>query len=308
MSQESINQSKEGTKKILNPDGPWYKIVSGFNLPQDFDLAEDSLKYAAKENDLFIVTFPKCGTTWTQQIVALILNGGSIADGQVFNLCPFLELVGREVVEGMKQPFAIKTHLPYDLQPKHPMAKYIIVFRNPKDVAVSFYHHHHLIPNQMGKNVSFSQYLKYFMKGEQAYGDYCDWIKSWWPYRNDSNVLFLLYEDMKSDTKGNVLKIASFIGKEYEEKILANDGKILHQIIERSSLESMKKEVNEEAKKRYLPQDEKECTFIRKGIIGDWRNYFTSDENEQFEKYFNEKIDEKEIKNLWNNYNIFGKN
>lgn len=294
-----------------NDRGPKYKIVNGYKFPHDFKVVEDSLKYVAKPDDLFIVTFPKCGTTWTQQIVALILHNGELSEGQVFKACPFLEYQGREIVESMKQPFAIKTHLNYDIQPKHSTAKYIFVLRNPKDAAVSFYHHHFLFPGYIGEGVTFSEYLPYFLRGEQQYGDYYDWVLSWWPHRNDRNVFFLLYEDMKSDIKSNILKIASFIGKEYEEKLLENNEKILEKIIERSSLKSMQKEVNDEMKRSFAESGtttKEEIAFVRKGIIGDWKNHFTVSENELFEQHFHERVDGTGIEYLWDDYGIFSKN
>ena len=291
--------------------GPRYKIVNGYKFPHDFKVVEDALKYEAKPDDLFIVTFPKCGTTWTQQIVGLILHNGDLPDGKVFKACPFLEYVGRGVVEKMKQPFAIKTHLHYDIQPKHPTAKYIFVLRNPKDTAVSFYYHQVLFPDYIGEGVTFSEYLPYFLRGEQQYGDYYDWVLSWWPHRNDPNVLFLLYEDMKSDIKSNVLKIASFIGKEYKDKLLVNDGQILTKVIERSSLQSMQKGVNEEIKRTFIESGgnavKEEYNFVRKGIVGDWKNHFTVSENELFEKHFHERVDGTGIEFLWDQYDVFSK-
>ena len=38
--------------------------------------------------------------------------------------------------------------------------------------------------------------------------------------------------------------------------------------------------------------DMTETKFMRKGIIGDWKNYFTKQEDVLFEKAFNDKLDE----------------
>jgi hypothetical protein len=97
--------------------------------------------------DLFIVTYPKCGTTWTQHITYLILHDGiPLAPDQRMDVVwPHLEEMGKDFVRE-KATIAggyrlIKTHFPYKLTPQNPNAKYIYVARNPKDCVVSFYHH-----------------------------------------------------------------------------------------------------------------------------------------------------------------------
>ena len=49
------------TPKYVNHDG--YLVAGGFPV-EGFS---SGLSYKAQDNDLFIVTYPKCGTTWTQQ-------------------------------------------------------------------------------------------------------------------------------------------------------------------------------------------------------------------------------------------------
>lgn len=52
--------------------------------------------------------------------------------------------------ESFPSPRVFKTHLPYDLVPKPcdqaTKPRYIYVMRNPKDVAVSYYHHILVMP------------------------------------------------------------------------------------------------------------------------------------------------------------------
>lgn len=62
------------------PDGPNYRVVNGFNFAPGFTEEDirSGLDYKAREDDVFIVTYPKCGTTWTQQIMILLYNQGEL--------------------------------------------------------------------------------------------------------------------------------------------------------------------------------------------------------------------------------------
>ena len=54
--------------------------VDGVSLPPDNKLRELQSEFTPRDNDVFVVTYPKCGTIWTQHIVKLIRNDG-VDDG-----------------------------------------------------------------------------------------------------------------------------------------------------------------------------------------------------------------------------------
>ena len=70
--------------------------------------------------------------------------------------------------ESFPAPRVFKTHLPYDLVPKPrdevTKPRYIYVMRNPKDTAVSFYHHFEIMPKAPHR--SWDEYFELFIKGE----------------------------------------------------------------------------------------------------------------------------------------------
>ncbi|GFR12855.1 sulfotransferase family cytosolic 1B member 1, partial [Trichonephila clavata] len=102
-----------------------------------------AVRYKPRPDDVFIVTYPKCGTTWTQHTVSLIFSHGepTMSGTDFFSAAPFLEMTGAEAAEKMPRPGAIKVHLPFHLTPWSEKAKYLYVTRNPKDCSVSYYHH-----------------------------------------------------------------------------------------------------------------------------------------------------------------------
>lgn len=85
-------------------------------------------------DDVFIATYPKCGTTWTQEITYLINNDAVPPKDHLDRLQnnPFIEITGEDGPRNMRRPGCIKTHLPRNLVPYADHAKYIYVLRNPK--------------------------------------------------------------------------------------------------------------------------------------------------------------------------------
>ena len=222
----------------------------------------------------------------------------------LFSVSPFLEMQGKEVLEKIKRPTAIKTHLQYDIQPKHPNAKYIVVLRNPKDTCVSFYYHHKMFPGYGVEDKTFHDFFLFWLDGEVECGDYFDWVLGWWSQKDKDNTLFLLYEDMKQNPEESVLKIAQFMGDEYKQQLLANDKQILNHVLEKSSFDYMKKN-NKMGSAKNHPVKEEERDFFRKGIIGDWKSHFTPEENESVEEKFRRKFKGTGLEHLWKEYGIF---
>ncbi|XP_022254939.1 sulfotransferase 1C2-like [Limulus polyphemus] len=308
---------------------PAYQDVDGFRLTAMFspDIFRAALQYQPRADDLFIVTYPKCGTTWMQNIVLLILNKGiPLTDFLQFQKAtPFLEMTGPDSAKHMKRPGAIKTHLPFRLQPYSPEAKYIYVVRNPKDCCVSFYYHTKNSPGYHFQDGTFDDFFEIFIRGETDYGDYFDHLLSWYEHRNDPNVLFITFEEMKMDMRTAVLKIAKFLGIEYAEN-LENDDDLLKRVLVYSSFDYMRKSheqsVNEFFHKgldsitndpnvpeglkhviKSLKNSEQSSgnipNIIRKGIIGDWKNHFTEEQSQRMDDIFFEKTKGTEVRKLW---------
>ena len=122
------------------------------------------------------------GTTWVQEIVWQILNDGRISEERVESRYPFLEKSqlfdrpgdesdGQKVsVTSRPSPRLIKSHLPYHVIPmskeESKRSKYIYVARNPKDVAVSFYHFVQSFDPGSYFNGTWEFFVKLFLEGK----------------------------------------------------------------------------------------------------------------------------------------------
>lgn len=291
---------------------PKYTLVHGFKCGPGLVNLEDSLSYEAQADDLFISTYPKCGTTWAQLIVTRILNNGNLPEEfmqiGVDGVSPFLEMCGKQAVIDKKKrhgmhAFAIKLHLPFELSPKHPTAKYIVVMRNAKDTCVSSYHHQKMYQIYGIGDMDFHSFFKFWIAGETEAGDYFDFNLSWWNHRKDPNVLILMYEEMKTDASANIVRIAEFLGQGYADMLTANENQILKQIVQETSFEATKKQLADSG----FDGKGGEADFARKGIIGDWRNHFTDEESRIVDQKFHRKWDGTGLEKMWDKYCIFGK-
>ena len=269
-----------------------HSVVNGIVFPIDIGQQRmDELKdFQLRADDLFIVTYPKCGTTWTQQIVKLIANDGKDDGMLVTEAIPWLERAGNVLPSGMKvdempSPRYFKSHTPYHMMPggmPHTSpAKYIYVARNPKDAAVSLYFHTRRLPI-FEYTGPWNYFLQLFIDGKVESGLWFDHTLEWWKHKDDPNVLFLKYEDMKKDLLGAVRSIAEFMCHGLNQETL-------EEVVKQSTFESMKANpsANYSWRNDYRPH---ETQFMRKGEVGDWRNHFTAEQTAEFDTLYAEKM------------------
>ena len=249
--------------------------------------------FRLRGGDLFIATYPKSGTSWSRQIVKLILNNGE-DDGKNLESLPWLSTIGPPasldaVTDAMPFPRAFYEHAPYGMMPgglpSTSPAKYIYVARNPKDVMVSYYYHYLSGKRLSGFSGTWDVFFNLFLTGQMYYGSWFEHVLEWWKHKDDPNVLFLKYEYMKKDHPGAVRAIAEFIGCDLKPDVI-------DKIVKESTIDRMK--ANPNTNFSWLPTTMftfKEVNpFLRKGIVGDWKNHFTAEQSAKFDAVYQEKM------------------
>ncbi|XP_077524207.1 sulfotransferase 1E1-like [Amblyomma americanum] len=300
-----------------------YRDVDGVWMHNVFDekILRMGMRYKPRPGEILLVSFPKCGTTWTQHIVCNILTRAQppSEDGGFDLMTQFLDLTGGTSKEAVARNGPAVSHLPPVALRPVAHAKYIYVARNPYDVAVSYYHFlKGLTPKTI--DVSFERYIRLFISGKLLYGDYLDHLLPWYQWRNDSNVLLITYEDLKANFKEQVLKIADFLGEEHGAA-LRKDDELLGKILDACSLESIRSIVKGNGLERLksvqqmaigttaqpasappeIPEMHEGAGFVRKGVVGDWKNHFTPQLIKETKAWIAEKTKGSDVMSLWAN-------
>ena len=161
--------------------------------------------------------------------------------------------------------------LPEDIQKKD--VKVIHITRDPRDAAVSYFNLFKMLPQVMYQG-TWQSFFEAFMEGKVWFGSWFDYTKDWNSYKNHPNILFVEYEDFLSDTKGMIRKLATFLGKALSEDQVDRIASIV-------AFKAMQK--NPKFNKMDSEfADPSKGMIIRSGKIGDWKNYFTTEQEEIF--------------------------
>jgi hypothetical protein len=231
--------------------------------------------YRPRPDDIFVVSYPKSGTTLMQMMLYQLSTEGDMDFPHIGSVSPWFEDLMRsgfeDFVETVPSPRVFKSHLRYHRLPRGVRSIYLT--RNFRDVAVSAYHHYCLVT---GYEHPFADFASDMIAGKVVFGSWFKHIQSWWPHRHDSDVLFLCYEEVVADLPGTARRAAAFWGQPLSAAAMAR-------IVERCSLRFMKQhDAKFDPRLRQLSPFAR--TFIRQGKVGDGRSAFTPAQEELLAK------------------------
>ena len=228
---------------------------------------------ANKNNSILLTEYPKSGGSWLGEML-------SDLTGIDFPRNRFPSLKTQSIFHGHYLP-------KYGVQKNK---KVICLVRDGRDVAVSYYFHQLFLNDKTSLNKKeikyytslygfenvndvktnmpkFISYLNSHVPSKFFHflfpGTWSEFYKQWVKYSNEnSNVLFVKYENLRLEPLIELKKILNFLEVEN-----VSDGRI-QQIIKKHSFKA-------KAKRKSGTENRK--SFMRKGIIGDWKNYFNQD-------------------------------
>jgi aryl sulfotransferase len=252
-----------------------------------------------RSDDVVIASYAKAGTTWTQQIVGQLIFGGcpnvdvaTLSPWVDFRVPPKAEMLA--ALEAQQHRRFLKTHLPADALVLSPLAKYIYVGRDGRDIVWSLHHHHasgneefyrsvNDTPGRVGPKIrppsdSVRCYFEDWLRGDgYPFWSFWDNVASWWALRHLPNVLMLHYADLKADLPREVLRIAAFLGIEL-------DPPTFRAVLQHASFGHMKAHAVLSAPRGGRQFVGGPQTFFHSGTNGRWRQTLTAEECRLYEE------------------------
>ncbi|XP_038107835.1 sulfotransferase 1A1 [Culex quinquefasciatus] len=271
----------------VNPTGdPGWTPVHCVMPARYWEFAERIRNFTVYEDDVWIVTFPKAGTTWTQEMVWLIAHDLDYETATKVHLTErsvFLELntffTDLEVpdtislIEQMPRPRHIKSHLPLALLPKQLWTvkpKIVYTARNPTDVTTSYMHHYRHLHGFQGSQQDFLDAIL----ADRL--NWCPQVKhatEFWRLAENrrDHVLFLHFEDMKRNMSEVLEKVGDFFGKSLSsEEVERLEKHLSFEVMKDNKFANNQNLVSylNEAMGRKIP----DFRFMRKGQIGSYKD------------------------------------
>lgn len=237
----------------------------------------EAFEPTARDSDVFCSTPAKSGQTWLMALMFHLRSRGLDPDmgGKgAFAHMPWLELpfditgTGKPFdldarlceLAALPDPRIFKLHVLYEEIPRPPgsRSRVVTISRDLRELPYSMYSHAlgmgRLPPEQEDFDVYFERWL--------AFGYAFQVVRSMWPHRNEPHLLWLRYEDMKTDLRQQARRVADFLDwKRSEEE--------LDRVLPLVSLERMQQvEDRERARPQQAIRWRPGARFFREGAVG----------------------------------------
>jgi len=254
--------------------------------------------YRPRADDILIASYPKCGMTWMQRIVGLLVF-------QTSRPMPIMQIsawIDRRFPQPIEAAIAqieaqehrrfLKSHIPLDGMPFYDQVKYIHVARDGRDACMSFHNHVtgftdlmlHILDKAGLDDETVArpyprphpdpaQYFHHWITQGAVPGhedgspsmSFFQFEQSWWTARHHSNVLLVHYNDLKSDLSGEMQRIADFLG-------ISVAPALWPELVQAASFEAMRRDGDALMAKTASLFKEGSQGFFFKGTNGRWRN------------------------------------
>jgi aryl sulfotransferase len=262
--------------------------------------------FQLRAGDILICTAPKCGTTWTQMICALIVHQSARLPQPLTRLSRWVERVSQPIetvdaeMGAQTHRRVIKSHTPLDGLPFREDVSYVVCGRDPRDAFLSGLDHFANLSLQSlaegarrlglpeGSPLPFpsdpnEMFVLWLTMGPQPWiedgfpmGSPGYYAKSFWPHRGLRNIHFTHYIDLKADLDGEMRAIAAFLGAPVDEAIWP-------ELARAASFEAMKAHADEAAPGAHLGEWRSNDDFFHSARLAQWRSVLTPENQAKYE-------------------------
>ena len=270
--------------------------------------------YQPRAGDIVVATFPKCGTTWTQRIVDLLIHQ-SPDPRPIMETYPWLDATffapveeNLATLEAQTHRRAIKSHLPFDSLPLFGDVKYIHVARDGRDAALSWHNHQQGFTEEAKRRVAGANgwdpasgpppppenprdhFVEWLGQAEGGGAGptadelpFFEYEMTYWRERRRPNLLLVHYADLKADLPGEMRRISTFLEIDTPDDLLAK-------LAEAAHFESMKSQGAKLQPKIGEMFDRGHDRFLNKGTNGRWKDVLTADDLARYANLVSQRL------------------
>ena len=225
-------------------------------------------------DDVWIVSYPKSGNTWTRFLIGNLVAGGKVVDwSNIERIVPDIYLNRDPQLKSLPRPRYLKSHEGY--RPDY--RRVVLIVRDPRDVAVSYYHF--VRKAKLLVDASMDEFMTKFMDGQiDPYGNWGENVGSWLgARRNTDKFIVVRYEDLLENTEAELARIADMLE-------IAADERLLRHAVENSQADRMRAlEQTQRSEHKFLKSSRPDIPFVRAAKSGQWRSELPPDAVQQIE-------------------------
>lgn len=227
------------------------------------------------DDDVWIVSYPKSGNTWTRFLIANLVAGGEGVDwSNIERRVPDI-YQGRDTqYKDLPRPRYFKSHDAY--RPEY--RRVVCIVRDPRDVAVSYFHFVKKL-RQIPVEATTDDFMGTFIAGRiDPYGSWGENVGSWLGARKGSkDFIVVRYEDLMEDTELQLRRIAEMLS-------LPADQAALRRAVENSRADRMREmEAKQRDQHKDLKTGRSDIPFVRAAKTGQWQTALTPENARQIQ-------------------------
>lgn len=262
-----------------------------------------------REGDIVVSTPPKCGTTWTEMICALLIFQTAQLPQSLDDLSPWVDLLIptraelRAQYESQSHRRCFKTHTPLDGLPVDDRASYICVARDPRDAAFSWLNHLANLNLDLVSELveaaaaaenrpatSAREHVEGIPQEAPLYEQFLAWVDnplplgglewllthlaSFWEARHRPNLKLLHYDELLADLSGQMRSLARWLGIEIPAERW-------DELVTAAGFASMRDRADQLAPG---PVWHDPSRFFHKGTSGQWRDVLDAEAERRYWK------------------------